>query len=297
MRWKAMVRTHGKGLVNPKCPIGRIFNVENVKIFSSAVGFTFNISNDNDSKLIGCKMAQSKSEVLGGGNWDLWQVPESKEEYVQKQKASGIQVEDRVRVVRPFNTDEGGGQFFGISHNSRFVGKVYTVEEIEDRCVVAGGVNWPYFALDVVSDDSVGKGLKGPKGPKGLRDDWQYLIDRYKMDKIKSESEALRPEFFKSESKYGGMKFNKAKERVMHMLLKSLKLYRVVAIVSFTAGWVVPVVRQANPYLVMWVTGHVPQVGSYHDVVAWTMVVGPVVMILTAVWKCRKQIGKVWNAL
>ncbi len=235
MRWVAAVRSHGNGEVDSRFPIGSVFDAINVVNIGGKFGRAFDLEVSN--KMGDHTFAENYSDTLNEGNWDLYQVPDSKEEYVAEQAKCGIEAGDRVRVIRPFKTDCYGFTGTGITVESCFYQKECTVQKVASRHItmVSEGF-YPYFCLEKVGsaqeagDEAVCRTVEALLNPPKLSEaiDW---------DRIENEARRINGT-------------PKRKETIMKLTKNWWKKYKLVAVVVFSMWWIPTVGKVTYPMLV-----------------------------------------------
>jgi hypothetical protein len=167
MKWMAQVKSHGTGLVEKEFDeIGKTFDVDSGfkhhLTLEGKYGRCFKLKNGPGSYI------ELSSPSLGCGDWDLYEIPEDANEYIEQQKKCGLKVGDRVKIARRFHDNEGGFVGTNADEKATLVGKKLVITDIDfEKIKLNADLHkryWPYWCLEKVE----GKVKAMPKKEKEM---------------------------------------------------------------------------------------------------------------------------------
>ncbi len=304
MKWVARVKSHGIGVVSKEYSIDAVFSVERFDKNDRPNRRSFYVN--------GVQRNCTNSSALGGGDWDVYEVPESRDEYLEQHQKCGIKEGDTVRIKRPFKEHHFiEGIPWSDTHEGKQIGKTCVVRVVGSDAyrldLKLGSAWWPYFCLEKVESKAgfvkaeLGEGDKCPKCEGILQieqDECGWSV----------EDEPVRQFTFTAPS---GIKLKDLCHRTIglteHRLIekrrkkmstkrqKIAKLMRFTCMIAGADRFLRPTVSWANPHLVMFMTSKVEALNNFPDAACWATVGIPAAIVAATAYKCRKGIKKAYD--
>lgn len=217
MKWVAQVKSVG-GETPTGIKVGDVFDAE----ISHMDSFYTTLPGNNRVLCLknGCMH-------LRCGEWDLYQVPESEEEYSAKLKECDIKAGDTVRIKRGFQSNLGCCGLDFHPKKTNHIGKEGIVSYKGEWSMSVSGWSWPYFCLEKVETEK----------PDSMRPRELHKHMVYNGWTVNTGVENTKKEPQKKESK-------------MKLTKNWWKKYKLVCVVAFSAYWMPVACRVAYPLLV-----------------------------------------------